>query len=63
TIETNVAASRRFFNNATMEYNNAVETFPSNLIASNFDFVKEPMFDLGTESRKAMEEPPVVKFQ
>lgn len=61
-IETNVASSRRFFNNATMEYNNAVETFPSNLIARNFNFMKELMFDLGTESRKVMEEPPMVKF-
>lgn len=62
TIETNVASGRRAFNNATMVYNNAVETFPSNLIARNFDFIKEPMFDLGTENRRVMEEAPVVKL-
>src|SRR6188768_3077435 len=33
-IENKLAASRRFFNGATTEYNNAVETFPSNLIAT-----------------------------
>jgi LemA protein len=61
-IENKLAASRRFFNAATTEYNNAVESFPSNLIANNFGFRREIMFDLGNEGRKQMEEPPVVKF-
>lgn len=61
-IENKLAAARRFFNGATTEYNNAVETFPSNLIANNFGFKREMMFDLGTDGRKAMEEPPQIKF-
>lgn len=61
-IENKLAASRRFFNGATTEYNNAVETFPSNLIANNFGFKREIMFDLGTEVRTRMEEPPTIKF-
>ena len=61
-IENKLAASRRFFNGATTEYNNAVETFPSNIIANNFGFKREIMFDLGTEVRTRMEEPPQVKF-
>jgi len=61
-IENKLAASRRFFNGATTEYNTAVETFPSNLIANNFGFKREILFDLGTEGRKTMEEPPQVKF-
>lgn len=61
-IENKLAASRRFFNGATTEYNNAVETFPSNLIASNFGFKREVMFDLGNEARTRMEEPPAIKF-
>jgi LemA protein len=61
-IENKLAASRRFFNAATTEYNNAVESFPSNLIAKNFGFSREIMFDLGTDSRKQMEEPPQIKF-
>lgn len=61
-IENKLAASRRFFNGATTEYNNAVETFPSNMIANNFGFKREVMFDLGTEGRTRMEEPPQVKF-
>lgn len=61
-IENKLAASRRFFNGATTEYNNSVESFPSNLIARNFGFHKEVMFDLGTEGRKTMEEPPKIQF-
>jgi len=61
-IENKLAASRRFFNAATTEYNNSVESFPGNLIARNFGFQREIFFDLGTENRKQMEEPPAVKF-
>lgn len=61
-IENKLAASRRFFNGATTEYNNAVESFPSNLIAKNFGFNREIMFDLGTDTRKQMEEPPKIQF-
>jgi LemA protein len=61
-IENKLAASRRFFNGATTEYNNAVESFPGNLIARNFGFQREVFFDLGTEDRKRMEEPPKIQF-
>ena len=61
-IENKLAASRRFFNASTTEYNNSVESFPSNLIAKNFGFNREIMFDLGTDTRKQMDEPPQIKF-
>ena len=61
-IENKLAASRRFFNSATRELNNAVETFPSNIIANMFKFQKEPMFEVPTEQRTQMEEAPVIKF-
>lgn len=61
-IENKLAASRRFFNAATTEYNNAVESFPSNLIAKNFGFNREILFDLGTDTRKQMDEPPKIQF-
>src|SRR5262249_2043593 len=51
-IENKLAAVRRFFNGATTEYNNAVESFPGNLIAKNFGFNREIMFDLGEDTRK-----------
>src|SRR4029078_2992291 len=61
-IENKLAEARRFFNGTTTEYNNAVESFPGNLIARNFGFHREIFFDLGTEDRKVMEEPPKVNF-
>lgn len=61
-IENKLAASRRFFNGATTEYNNAVESFPGNLIARNFGFQREVFFDLGEDNRRRMEEPPKVQF-
>ncbi len=61
-IENKLAAVRRFFNGATTEYNNAVEAFPGNLIARNFGFKREVMFDLGEDTRKQMDEPPKIQF-
>jgi LemA protein len=60
-VENKLAAARRFFNAATTEYNNSIETFPANVIAGNFGFKREVMFDLG-ERRAEMEEPPKISF-
>jgi LemA protein len=60
-IENKIAAARRFFNSATKELNVATEVFPSNIIATLFNFKREPLFELG-EQRAAVEEPPQVKF-
>ncbi len=60
-IENKLAAVRRFFNSATREFNNSVETFPSNIVASMFKFGKAPMFDLAAE-RATMEQAPKVSF-
>lgn len=61
-IENKLASVRRYFNSATRELNNAVETFPSNIVAGMFGFHKEIMFDLGTEQRANLEEAPKIKF-
>lgn len=61
-IENKLAASRRFFNSATKELNNAVETFPSNIVAGIFNFKKEPMFEISDSERKAHETAPKVSF-
>ena len=61
-IENKLSAVRRFFNSSTKEYNNAVETFPSNVIAGMFSFKKEPMFDLGLAQRKQLDEAPNISF-
>lgn len=60
-IENKIAAARRFFNSATKELNVATEVFPSNLIATLFNFKREPMFELG-DQRVAAEQPPKIQF-
>lgn len=61
-IENKLAATRRFFNSATKELNNAVQTFPANLIAGMFGFYKEPMFEIPREERAIYDKAPEVKF-
>ena len=60
-VENKIAAARRFFNSATKELNVATEIFPSNLMATIFNFKREPMFELG-EQRAAAEQPPKIQF-
>lgn len=61
-IENKLASARRYFNGATRELNNAVESFPSNLIAGSFGFTRQPMYELSAEQRTTMEEPPQINF-
>ncbi len=60
-VENKLASVRRYFNSATKELNNAVETFPSNIVAGMFGFRREIMFDLGGQ-RASYEEAPKIKF-
>jgi Uncharacterized conserved protein len=60
-IENKLSSVRRYFNSATKEYNNSVETFPSNIVAGMFGFRRELMFDLG-DQRANLEEAPKIKF-
>lgn len=61
-LENKLAAVRRFFNSATRELNNAVETFPSNIFAKMFGFKKEPMFEVPQEERAVYDKAPEIKF-
>lgn len=61
-IENKLAAVRRFFNTATRELNNAVQTFPSNIFAGLFGFHKEPMFEVTKEERADLDKAPEIKF-
>jgi len=60
-IENKIASARRFFNSATKELNVSTELFPSNLIATLFNFKREPMFELGPQRAEA-EQPPKIQF-
>lgn len=46
TTENKIAFSRQFYNDSVMALNNAVETFPSNLIASMFAFKHATYFEV-----------------
>lgn len=61
-LENKLAAVRRFFNSATKELNNAVQTFPSNIFANMFGFHKEPMFEVPQEDRAEMDKAPNIQF-
>lgn len=61
-LENKLAAVRRFFNSATRELNNAVQTFPSVIFAKMFGFLKEPMFEIPNDQRAEIERAPEVKF-
>ncbi len=61
-IENKLSATRRYFNSSTREYNNAVETFPSNIIAIIFGFKKEVMFEIKNATKNEMEQAPTISF-
>lgn len=62
-VENKLAASRRFFNSATREYNNSVETFPANMIANSYGFKREVYFEIGPNERENLEQAPKIDFE
>ena len=61
-IENKLASTRRYFNTATRELNNQVQSFPSNILAGMFGFQKEPMFEVPKEERATMDKAPEIQF-
>ncbi len=61
-IENKIAAARRFFNNATAEFNTAIAQFPAVLIAKQFGFKKEDFFEIDEANREMIEKAPDVSF-
>lgn len=61
-IENKLAAVRRFFNSATRELNDAIESIPSNIVAGFKKMTVQPMFDLGDTQRATMDKAPEIKF-
>ena len=51
--ENKISYSRQFYNDSVTMYNTKLETFPSNLIASSFNFKPEALFEAeSSEARK-----------
>ena len=53
-VEEHIAAARRFYNSAVLELNNAVEIFPSSLIASMIGINKQEFFQADEAERKSI---------
>lgn len=58
-IEGDIEKSRRYYNGTVRENNILVDTFPSNIIAGMFKFIKSPFFELEDLSER---EVPKVEF-
>lgn len=46
-IEDDIQLSRRYYNGTVRNFNTLIESFPSNIIANFFHFVKSEFFDIG----------------
>lgn len=57
--EDKIQAARRFYNGNVRDFNIALQSFPTNIIASLFHFQKRDLFELGSKEEA---EVPKVKF-
>ena len=57
-VEDKIGYARQFYNDTVLMYNNKVEMFPGNLIASMFNFKKEVFFEANEMERENVQ----VKF-
>ena len=61
-IENKIAAARRFFNNATNEFNAGIQQFPAVILARIFGYSEEPFFELDPAEEEAVKKAPEVSF-
>jgi len=57
-IESEIAAARRAYNQAVTDYNNAIEMFPTNIIASFMHLKRKEVFDIPENEKQT----PKVEF-
>lgn len=58
-LENKIAATRRFYNSTVREYDTSIEIFPSNLLASQFNFTAKKYYELEDKKEKSV---PKVNF-
>lgn len=49
--ENKISFARQFYNDSVMTYNNAIQTMPSNIVASLFNFLQETYFEAEAADR------------
>ncbi len=59
TTEDKIAYARQYYNEAVMQYNNAIQVFPTNILASMFNFKQKDSFEVTDEK---VREAPKVDF-
>lgn len=60
--EDKLSSARRFYNNSVKSLNTAIESIPTNIIASIFHFKKEEFFEIAKEEKESAAKPTEVKF-
>src|SRR5688572_19618471 len=50
--ESRIAYARQFYNESVLSYDNALESFPSNIVAGAFNFEAKPYFEAEEQSRE-----------
>lgn len=50
-VEKDIENSRKYYNGTVRNYNNKIQMFPSNIIASLFGFKEEKMFEANSEEK------------
>lgn len=61
-LENKIAAARRFYNNATAEYNASRESMPASFFAASMGFAPQEFFQVDVTEKQAIEQAPQVKF-
>jgi LemA protein len=61
-VEAQLAASRRAFNAAIADYNNLVQSFPSNVFAKIFGYAERHFFVIPSDSRTKFDTAPAIKL-
>ena len=51
-LEEQISAGRRAFNASVTDYNNAVEMFPTNILASMINYKRKSFFEISAEQRE-----------
>jgi LemA protein len=62
-VEEQLAASRRAFNAAVTLYNNSIEVFPSNIVASMMNYRRRTLFEIPKAMREEITAKPPVNLQ
>lgn len=52
TLEGEIAESRKYYNATVKTYNNKVEMFPTNVMATMFHFERKPMFEVNSAEER-----------